>query len=254
MKLITYNLADFLGDIGGVFEVFLFIFGLIFMPLNYQSFVLRALKSLYKVRTSNVSLLPKANIQRPDPESGKVVKNVRFQFQQNDKNHQQQIDREDKVKFELEMRKPVVIAPQERTWFFCQKMFGCTPFCTCDKNTKRSRERKRLLYHKLISKGEEKLKEDFDAARLIKHVNDMRSMLTYYKARHSNVQIEINKSRKAVINLEDDGWESEFDRTEVYLTKFEKHITTSSEEEEDTDSLSSSTSKNKSKSVSKASK
>ena len=72
----------------------------------------------------------------------------------------------------------------------------------------------------MVSKGEEKLKEDFDAARLIKHINEMKSMLNYYKARHSNVQIELNKNRKGVINLEDDGWESELERSEVYLTRF----------------------------------
>jgi hypothetical protein len=43
--------------------------------------------------------------------------------------------------------------------------------------------------------------------------------------------IDVNQSRKAVLNLEDDGWESELDRTAIYLTKFNTHQTTSSDEE-----------------------
>ena len=40
--------------------------------------------------------------------------------------------------------------------------------------------------------------------------------------------IDINQSKKNVLNLEDDGWESE--QKAVYLTRFNTHQTTSSDE------------------------
>jgi hypothetical protein len=35
--------------------------------------------------------------------------------------------------------------------------------------------------------------------------------------------IEVNKSRKNVINLEVDDWETELDKEEVYMTRFATH-------------------------------
>lgn len=55
------------------------------VPYNRQSFQLRALKSLYKARTKNDALLIKREA-RPDIDTGKVKKNVRFAFDDVDKN------------------------------------------------------------------------------------------------------------------------------------------------------------------------
>jgi hypothetical protein len=61
--------------------------------------------------------------------------------------------------------------------------------------------------------------------------------------------IEVNKSRKNVINLEDDDWETELEKQEVYMTRFGTHETSSDEESsDDSDDNSASRTSKKSKS------
>ena len=55
--------------------------------------------------------------------------------------------------------------------------------------------------------------------------------------------IEVNKSRKNVINLEMDDWETELDKEEVYMTRFATHQTSSEESDDSEDESASRTSK-----------
>ena len=50
---------DLVGDLGGVLEVFLVVFGLILYPVSEHSYVLSALNKLFLVRTSSPSLFKK---------------------------------------------------------------------------------------------------------------------------------------------------------------------------------------------------
>ena len=45
-----------ISDLGGVIEVIIVIFGFLFFPISYQSFVLKFAKTLFKARTSDESL------------------------------------------------------------------------------------------------------------------------------------------------------------------------------------------------------
>jgi hypothetical protein len=58
-----------------------------------------------------------------------------------------------------------------------------------------------------LAKGNNKLTEDFDGARIIRDLNDMKVLFNYYKERHCNVMIEVNKQTSNVLNIEDDGWD-----------------------------------------------
>lgn len=40
----------------------------------------------------------------------------------------------------------------------------------------------------------------------------MRVMFKYYRLKHGDLMIEVNGNRRTVINLEDDGWETELDK------------------------------------------
>lgn len=55
----TFSILDTVGMIGGVFEVLLFLFGLLMFPLSEHSFYLNAGKRLYFARTANPNLLNK---------------------------------------------------------------------------------------------------------------------------------------------------------------------------------------------------
>ena len=46
-------MVDLIGDLGGVMEVFLFIFGIVLYPISKMSFILKATKMLFHARTSD---------------------------------------------------------------------------------------------------------------------------------------------------------------------------------------------------------
>ena len=47
-----YNILDFIGNIGGVLDIFVLVFGVFFSPISQFSFMIRALQKIYKVQTS----------------------------------------------------------------------------------------------------------------------------------------------------------------------------------------------------------
>jgi hypothetical protein len=60
-----------LGNIGGVFELLLLIFGFFIMPVSEHSFYLEAAKKLYFARTSNKNLLKKDLKHNTETPNGK---------------------------------------------------------------------------------------------------------------------------------------------------------------------------------------
>lgn len=62
---------------------------------------------------------------------------------------------------------------------------------------------------------------------MIKTLHDFRVMFKYYRLKHSDLMIEVNANRRNIINLEDDGWETELDRAQPYMTKFDTYESSS---------------------------
>lgn len=58
-KRTQYNLIDILGDVGGVLELLIFIFGVVMYPWSEFSFLTKALQRLYLARTKKESLFIK---------------------------------------------------------------------------------------------------------------------------------------------------------------------------------------------------
>jgi len=48
---ITYNIMDILSDIGGVYQVFLSMFGFIFYSISKQAYTLKLIEKLFFVKT-----------------------------------------------------------------------------------------------------------------------------------------------------------------------------------------------------------
>jgi hypothetical protein len=82
-RIVTNDFLGFLGQIGGVLEIFLFIFGLLLSPLSEQSYTLKIMKNLFYARTSEDKLLGKAE-RRTRSRDGKMRKEVRFEFDHDD--------------------------------------------------------------------------------------------------------------------------------------------------------------------------
>ena len=76
---------SFLGQVGGVAELIIYLIGLALYPVSKQSFMLKTIKLLYLARTVDDTLLRKK--ARAKSKNGKMQKEVRFQFDQNDKKH-----------------------------------------------------------------------------------------------------------------------------------------------------------------------
>jgi len=55
----AYNFVDFVGDLGGVFEIFLGLAGLICLPISHFDFNLKMASEFYKVKTKDESLFNK---------------------------------------------------------------------------------------------------------------------------------------------------------------------------------------------------
>ena len=60
----AYNILGVLGDLGGIVEVIMIIFGFFLFPISEHSFYLKAARMLYFARTKEQNLFQKSN----DPE------------------------------------------------------------------------------------------------------------------------------------------------------------------------------------------
>jgi hypothetical protein len=74
----------------------------------------------------------------------------------------------------------------------------------------------------LWNKSKNKLKEDFDIVEIMKKLNEFRVMYKYYREKHSDLMIDINSNRRNVVNMEDDEWSTELEKTLGTITKFNK--------------------------------
>ena len=70
------------------------------------------------------------------------------------------------------------------------------------------------------NKSKSKLKEDFDIVEILRKLNDFRAMFKYYREKHSDLMIDINSNRRNVVNMEDDEWSTELEKTRGTITKF----------------------------------
>ena len=64
-KRVSYNVLDLIGDIGGVFELFVSLCGILFNSIAEHSFVLSAMKKIFLIKTSE----PEAFEFKEDKES-----------------------------------------------------------------------------------------------------------------------------------------------------------------------------------------
>lgn len=72
----------------------------------------------------------------------------------------------------------------------------------------------------LWNKSKNKLREDFDIVEIMKRLNDFRVLFKYYREKHSDLMIDINSNRRNVVNMEDDNWSTELEKTRGTITKF----------------------------------
>ena len=52
----VYDLMDLVGDIGGVFDVFLIVFAIFLVPMSQFGYELKAVKTLFEVKSEDPNL------------------------------------------------------------------------------------------------------------------------------------------------------------------------------------------------------
>ena len=68
----VYDFLDLLGDLGGVFEIILFVIGLMVYPVSEYSFYLKALSELFLVKTMDKDLMKTPKNLRKKKYKGKI--------------------------------------------------------------------------------------------------------------------------------------------------------------------------------------
>lgn len=174
------------------------------------------MKRLYVARTSDDDLLLRRD-PSPDQDTGKFKRNVRFKFENADENKID--DNRNSDALELQKKRTIVLSSSKKAQLYC---CGTRAAAKSDQRLAR-------LYHR----GQQKLAKDFDVLKIMKDLHHYRILFDYVKKKHSNLMIDVNSSRKNVINLHDDGWEFELERCDPYLTKHETYQTRSSDEQSD---------------------
>ena len=56
----VYNLINFLGDLGGVIEDFIYVFGCLIFPISRYSFEVKLFEKLYLAKTKNPEIFEKS--------------------------------------------------------------------------------------------------------------------------------------------------------------------------------------------------
>lgn len=74
--------------------------------------------------------------------------------------------------------------------------------------------------------------EDFDVVKLMKNMHHLNEMFNFYRLKHSDLMVQVNSSRKKILNLEDDDWSTELDKKQTVLTRFNTHQTSSSDSDD----------------------
>jgi hypothetical protein len=174
----------------------------------------------------------KVNLQTGNPR-----KQVRFDFDDEDEN--KIMDVKEIKQTELEKKKPIVLSTSKK--FKLYMMTLCNP-CKRAEKVKKGSENANLI--KLYDKGQQKMMEDFDVCKLMKHIHNLTVLFRFYRLKHSDLMVEVNSSRRRILNLEDDDWENELEKKQTVLTRFNTHETSSSDS--DTSESASKSSKKKS--------
>lgn len=123
---------------------------------------------------------------------------------------------------ELNKRRPIVLSFDKKC-----SLLARTLRCRSWRDGPDRKEKRDGLLVKMWQKGRLKLKEDFDVLKMVKTLQDLRVMFKYYRLKHADLMIEVNANRRSIINLEDDGWETELDRPQPYMTKFDTYESSS---------------------------
>ena len=107
-----YGLLDILGDLGGVTEVIMLLFGFLLYPISEHSFILQALRRLYRARTTD----------------GSLFKEEAHHCQKKDNCHSKSKSLQNKEELERLKHRSIKISFKDSLLLYFSNWFSCTCF------------------------------------------------------------------------------------------------------------------------------
>jgi len=185
----VYGWIDLLGDLGGVTEVIMIVFGFFLFPISEHSFFLKAIKKLYLVRTEDNSMFLPNNDE-------KLAKFEKFK---------EKID-DPEVKEEVEKHRFARLKFSDSVKLYLANSLGVL-FCNCCWSKKEK-------YQRLYEKGQEKIESELDIVRLTKNLRYMKILLRN-SLMSRRVKFDIMHQEKNLIDVSNDEDEAEAEELEV---------------------------------------
>jgi hypothetical protein len=175
-----YGLFDLLGDLGGVTEVIMIFFGFFLYPISEHSFVIKAAKKLFYARTYRDDIF----VPKDDPRAEKFIRS--------------NILTNTEVA-EVKRHKTVILSIKNNIILYLVRQFeGClkTRFYNCI-----SEKNSQLLF--LWNSAQEKIENDLDVIRIIKHLREIRIAVSNQMI-NEKMKFQINHHHRNVINIENE--------------------------------------------------
>ena len=141
----VFTFIDLMGNLGGVFDLLVFIFGIFVAPISEHSFILKFLQRLYILHSSEIGVFNPISGSPTKKNSNKLKhKNLKYKIPQKIINVKEYF--------------PINISTWEsiKLFFYCKGM----------------KSRKMNAQLSMIKKGKQKIDEDLSIERVIKHVRD----------------------------------------------------------------------------------
>ena len=144
-----YNMMDLIGDLGGVMDIIIMLFGLVLYPYASYSYNLEMQRCLYKARTNDNKMFKPVKEQEKKPKT-------HFHITK-------------KMKLELSKHHSIVLKPLDKAKLFLSQYgdFFCFKTCWQRKNK----------FMKLYEEGVAKIENDLNVFKLLSNVKTMKAML-----------------------------------------------------------------------------
>ena len=131
-----YGLNDLLGDLGGVMNVLLAVFGIIFYPMSKHLYYVNSIKKLFLARTRELEIFQKREGKQIGQSDSKILKYL------NEENYPCQYD--EAILKELRMHRLIKLSVKDNLLLFLNNNLFCFRYCPW---------RKRVKLQKLYNEG-----------------------------------------------------------------------------------------------------
>lgn len=182
-----------LGDLGGVTEVLMLIFGFFMFPISEHSFYVHAAKLLYFAKTEDSELF--TNVEKDKKGKGKYLDPAKFPKDLS----KEEID-------DAKKNRAITLSSYDNFMLFVSRLLGMF-FCECCWDKRKKLER-------MYDEVEERITKELDVVRLLKKVNNQNAAMKA-SLLEPDLKFQINHAYKNVIDLDKESSDEDEEAKEV---------------------------------------